>query len=234
MDRLTNFLNSYKTFGPEWNVLNLFGNKYVIPDNHYETFLSLIATTEINRTIYRFIERNIIDRGPIQIELFFIYEHDTQKRANETHIKSFIQSYTNILKQKFDNITNLDFYILRKPIDTNMCELYQIICPSITIPYKIQFDIRNEMLKTLETIFVTIEYTNSLNNMLDEKIIGYNIWNMANFIAQDRMLVKYTVTNSDVIEVNLPTDSVSLLKDLSIRLNHSKITHLLKSQFTES
>lgn len=213
------FLKNYKTFGPEWNVLNIFGDKYAIPDNHYDTFLQLIAT---NDQIYKYklVERNTMGKGPIQIELFFIYE-DTN-RINQNYIKSFLESYTTILKQKYQDINELDFYVLQNPSDVNRCEIFQIICPTHRIPYSIQLEVRAEILQQLSTIFTGINYSNTPNNVFDQRIISYNIWNISNFIAKTRVLNKYTVdTKCKAFEAELPTDNYELLKAISIRINHS-------------
>lgn len=214
------FLKNYKTFGPEWNVLNIFGDKYAIPDNQYETFLQLIATNEPLSYKYRLVERNTLGKGPIQIELFFIYENSC--RINQNYIKSFLESYTKILKQKYQDINELDFYVLQNPSDVNRCELFQIVCPTHRIPYGIQLEVRSEILQHLSTIFTGINYSNTPNNVFDQRIISYNIWNITNFIAKTRMLNKYTLdTDCKAVECELPKDNYEILKAISIRINHS-------------
>jgi hypothetical protein len=224
MNSLVKFVNQYKTFGPEWTVLNLFGEKYAIPESTYENFLELLAETEKSEN-YRFVERNIVTGGPIQIELFFVYEHGTIKRIDEAQIALFLQCYTTILKQYYHDTETLEFYILRKPIDFKRCEQLEIICPNLTIPYNIQRQIRTEILTNLETIFANTEYTNSIPNIFEERIISYNTWNIHNFIAKDRLLAKYSVDkDNNVGPIEIPETDIDVLKEVSIRYNHSKIT----------
>jgi len=214
------FLKNYKTFGPEWNVLNIFGDKYSIPHNQYNEFLQLIATNDPSSLKYKLVERNTMGQGPIQIELFFIYEDGN--RINENYIKSFLESYTTLLKQKCQEIKELDYYVLQSPSDVNRCELFQIICPKYKIPYSIQLDIRSQILHQLSNIFDGINYSNTPHNVFDQRIISYNIWNISNFIAKNRSLNKYTVdTDCKAFNAELPTDNYEILKAVSIRVNHS-------------
>ncbi len=178
-----------------------------------------------------------------------------ERRFSEDHILDFIIEYVSAMA-RFIDISKLDkdpvFYVMNKPNAEHDGKQHKdgvhIQCPNITTDPKFQYAIRGYMLqkKVIETIFGETTITNEAHDCFDVAVIHRNNWflygackpSKAQYKIQRILSVpreKFSeikvddisdIVESELIEPEIPTDSVELMKELSIRVNHKELTEM--------
>jgi hypothetical protein len=179
-----------------------------------------------------------------------------ERRFNEEHILDFIIEYVCTLG-RFIDISKLKkdlvFYVMTKPNAEHDGKQHKdgvhIQCPNITTDPKFQYAMRGAMLqkKVIETIFGETEITNEAHDCFDVAVIHRNNWflygackpNKAQYKIERvikvprEIFIDATIDKIEEIvengleDLDIPDDSLEIMKELSIRLNHKEIDELV-------
>ena len=159
------------------NTLNIFGNKYFIPDDTTKTFYEHYKKIVFEEKQDAYLTEKQLDKGKILIDLDFRYDSsvDTKQHTNE-HIEDMIEMILNGFNEMFQDIQgkNITFYIFEKE-SVNQCEdktkdgihmMINILCDVAT-----KRILRDYMIAQLPDIWDDLPITNTWNDVVDEGVI---------------------------------------------------------------
>ena len=252
------FMNTRYTKGTNWNITGMAQfdcGKYVVSDEDYEDFLELVNDhIFVRNRACSLLERHL-PQGPILIDLDFKYAAGgpLRRRFTTEQVRRFVAAYADAFSHFFElPDTPMEFFVMLKPSAEVVSGKEQhkdgvhIVCPSITTNHELQFAIRGWMLQNnvIQTIFGETGMTNEAVDCFDISVISKNNWFVYGGSKQDK--APYIVQQVYSVAANpesgpiesehleeMPLDNWTpkeLIKLLSIRYGHSKITALVASE----
>lgn len=255
MTTLTMFMNMRYTKGTNWNITGMAQfdcGKYVVSDEDYEDFLELVNDhIFVRNRACSLLERHL-PQGPILIDLDFKYAAGgpLRRRFTTEQVRRFVAAYADAFIRFFELPDKpMEFFVMLKPSAEVVAGKEQhkdgvhIVCPSITTNHELQFAIRGWMLQNnvIQTIFGETGMTNEAVDCFDISVISKNNWfvyggskqDKASYIVQQVYSVAANPESGPIESEHLeemPLDNWTpkeLIKLLSIRYGHSKITELV-------
>ena len=206
------------------NALNIFGNKYFIPDDMTKTFYEHYKKFVFEEKQDAYLTEKQLDKGKILIDLDFRYDSsvDTKQHTNE-HIEDMIEMILNGFNEMFQDIQgkNITFYIFEKE-SVNQCEdktkdgihmMINILCDVAT-----KRILRDYMIAQLPDIWDDLPITNTWNDVVDEGVIkGIVNWQLYGSKKPGNLAYKL----KSIYETSMSTDDQSLdIKSINITKIH--------------
>lgn len=179
-----------------------------------------------------------------------------ERRFSEDNLLDFIIEYVSAIA-RFVDISKLEedlvFYVMNKPNAEHDGKQHKdgvhIQCSNITTDPKFQYAIRGYLLQkeTIERIFGETELTNKAYDCFDASVIHKNNWflygackpNKAQYKIQRVIKVPRKafedvsvdkideIVETELKDLDVPTDCLEIMKLLSIRVNHTEPTKLV-------
>lgn len=171
-----------------------------IPDELYPRFLKLYTEAVVAGYTPHITELHK-EYGPILLDFDFVQSKEHSKRYyTRKTIKNIIRVYNKIIAKYLDvNIENVECFVLEKDKpDLRKNEYHDgihIIYPDICTRPSLQFVMRNEFLKEIETlnIFKHIPLIREIKDVFDESVIYRNGWLLLGSTKNDNCS-KYKIT----------------------------------------
>lgn len=255
MTTLTMFMNTRYTNGTNWNITGFSQfdrGKYAVSDEDYDTFLELVNDHIFVRNRACSLLEKHLPQGPILIDLDFKYAAGgpLRRRFTTEQVRRFVAAYADAFTRFFELPDKpMEFFVMLKPSAEVVSGKEQhkdgvhIVCPSITTTHELQFAIRGWMLQNnvIQNIFGETGMTNDSVDCFDIAVISRNNWFVYGGSKQDKAsYIVQQVYSVSVIPESGPMESEhleempldnwtpkELIKLLSIRYGHSKITELV-------
>jgi P4 family phage/plasmid primase-like protien len=180
--------HTHTNFGPPWKIYN-------VEDKDYDTFLDLYSKMQSNNKINLNLTERPKDVGPIliDIDLKFDVKHKERQYTQE-QVKYIITKYLNVLnkyytlskkqQKSFVFEKNKPTEVIKQDQPTTYKDGFHIIFPNFSVPIKMRYLVRHEVIKDIteeienkENKF-KLSYINSLDEVVDKAIIEQNGWLM--------------------------------------------------------
>jgi P4 family phage/plasmid primase-like protien len=232
---------------------------YCVPDSEYDTFLTLVNSSIFgpHRRASSLLEKHR-ENGPLLVDLDFKYaseERALERRFTEEQITEFVIELVSALGRFVDLSKlphDLSFYILEKPApevadrDKHKDGVH-IQCPNLTTDPQLQFAIRGYLLEqgVIERIFGPTAIINDPTDCYDVSVIHQNNWFLYGACKPNKQQYKITSILSvlvaqfkeipEYVELEMeeiPTNTLELMKRLSIRVGHTVPTPLVMRSAT--
>jgi P4 family phage/plasmid primase-like protien len=245
------------TTGANWNITGMAQadrGKFAISDEDYDTFLETAHDhIFVKNRACSLLEKHL-PQGPILIDLDFKYAAGgpLRRRFTTEQVRRFVAAYADAFSHFYELPDRpMEFFVMLKPSAEVVSGKEQhkdgvhIVCPSVTTIPEIQFAIRGWMLQNnvIQNIFGETGMTNEALDCFDLSVISRNNWFIYGGGKQDKASYKVEQVYS-LSTANMPEDgpvdsehleemdidnwtSKSLIKLLSIRHGHNKVTELL-------
>lgn len=224
--------------------LNVYGGSYNIPKEEYKTFIEkYYEHVFVNGNQEFLTEKQLIDNGPILIDLDLRYSTDIETRQhNENDIIEFINCYINHMKDviKIDDKSQIKVFVQEKPnvvLDDNYTKdgIHIIIGVSlhkacqVIIREKVIEDLRmNELWNNLNDKFI-----NTPDDIFDEGVVkGQVNWTL--YGSRKPGFKVYTITNQYILEYHGGEEewSINKLSSSNLGIKLPKEFELLSAQYT--
>ena len=163
------------------NELNVFGNKYSIPNENIKDFYDAYKTHVFKNKKEAYLVEKQLEIGKYLIDLDFRYNMNiTEKQHTKEHIEKFIESSLNIFTDIYKSIKNnkIKFYIFEKE-NVNNCNdvtkdgIHIII--NIIDDYASKQLFRKKIIEQLNNIWDDLPLNNDWNNVVDEAVMKVNV-----------------------------------------------------------
>jgi len=243
-----------KTTGPPDENKNWLG-KYAIPDDEYEAFLTLVHDHIFTKGRACSLLEKHKPQSPVLIDLDFRYAGGgpLRRRFTSEQVREFVAAYADAFARFFgplpDGDPALHFYVMMKPGPEAEKDYHKdgihIVCPSLTTPPEIQYALRGWLLQTgaIERAFGTTGMTNDAMDCFDISVVSRNNWFLYGACKPDKAWYKVTHLYAAAIQEEYEMEdpitadhleseeigalsTLSLIKELSLRLNHDTPTEL--------
>ena len=253
---LRHYVYERTTKSSDWNVTGMGSGpsgwigKFVIPDDEYEGFLGLAHEHMfVKGRACNLLEKHLVKESHIQApilidaDLRYPAGGPLTRRFTEDHLKRFVTAYAAAFFKFFKEPTEsgpLQFFVMLKPAPENDAahgnhkDGFHIVCPNITTRPEIQFALRGYLLQSgvVESIFGDTGVTNPPQDIFDLSVIATNNWFLYGACKPDKAWYKvtnlYEATEAGIEELDHSNlTPPELMKLLSIRFGHSKLTELV-------
>ncbi len=163
------------------NELNVFGNKYSIPNEYVKDFYNDYKNHVFKNKREAYLVEKQLDIGKYLIDLDFRYNMNvTEKQHTKKHIEKFIESSLNIFADIYKCIKDntIKFYIFEKE-NINSCS--DITKDGIHIIINIVDDFaskqifRKKIIEQLNNIWNDLPLNNDWNSVVDEAVMKGNV-----------------------------------------------------------
>ncbi len=216
--------------------LGIWGGSYSIPYENYENFLDAYHKHRfINNNETYLTEVHSLDFAPILIDIdlrFKVTNGIIKRKYSQNDIITIIAIYTQVLS-KYLHLTEdqLQAFVFEKtrPIEEKgrIKDGIHIMFPYISIPYNIQYIVRNEVINNdeIKSCFKNMGVINSIDDIIDKCVIESNNWLMYGACKPNKE--HYQLTNVyicdpensdeyDDVDISIYSDDRKLLSILSI------------------
>lgn len=154
--------------GPTWM------GKYFVSPEEYDTFLAL-HTAHGRPTAL--LERHLPSGGPILIDLDFRYTAALVARAfTMADVRHFVAGYESALRELTGYKGTLRAFVMLKPTPGDMKDGIHIIWPDVTVPYDVQFAVRDTVLGRGLVSACFGDACGLPTEILDKSVIKSNNW----------------------------------------------------------
>ena len=197
----------------------IFGGLYNIPDEEYNLFMEkYYQHVFVKGNMEYLTEKQLIDNGPIMIDIDLRYETTVDKRKHTSeHILDLVMLYadklTNIINIP-DN-TNIEVFAMEKnninKLDTKTKDGIHIIF-GISLHKAGQVLLRQEILEEISSLWVDGPITNRWDDVVDEGVVkGFVNWQLygSRKPNNQQYLVKYHYTLSYLNEWSVEINDMS-------------------------
>ena len=165
--------------------LNIFGNKYSIPDDRVKDFYETYKKHVFEDHQDAYLTEKQLDKGKILIDLDFRYDDSVStKQHSPEHVDDFIETILNIMNTVFDKVQGkqIKFYIFEKE-NVNQCEnktkdgIHIII--NVLCDYPTKMLLRDFLISELPDIWDDLPLTNTWKDVVDETVMkGHANWQL--------------------------------------------------------
>jgi P4 family phage/plasmid primase-like protien len=172
--------------------LNIHGGSYYIPENEYETFLTLYAEETITKKKKEYLTEMQQDKsGPILIDLDFRYDYEIdEKQHTRDDVTELIGEYLEEVKNIFQLEEGVEFpvYVFEKPTVNRIDDktknkkltkdgIHMII--GLQTDHVTQLMIRDRIIEKASEIWKDLPLTNSWDDVFDKGICnGKTPWQL--------------------------------------------------------
>jgi P4 family phage/plasmid primase-like protien len=180
------FLEQYRVTDNKYTHLSMGKplGKFSIPDSRMEDFYNLynLAINE-DKTLSLIEKHNNISPIVVDLDFKFSAADITNRLLTEEHIVNILKLYITEIKKYFsvDNEQLISCVFLRSAPyikDVVLKDGIHIIFPRIVSTPQIQFMIRNEVLKRIDSVLGDLPVINEYSDIIDELVISRNGWIM--------------------------------------------------------
>lgn len=179
---------THTRIGGKENGETIFGGSYNIPDEVFDTFMSLYYQDVVVKGAAEFLtEKQLSNVGPIAIDIDLHFALDIPNRVySQEHIEELLDLYLAELKTiyQFDDETDFDVFVCEKD-SMNRVDSKQITKDGIHIiigiqsAHETQCILRNRIVKQVSEIWGDFPIVNTWNDVFDERIsTGKNNWQL--------------------------------------------------------
>jgi P4 family phage/plasmid primase-like protien len=185
---LGRFLKKFKTIKrsnfTHTSIIKPSGSFY-IPKDQEATFFALYKASMKSGEDLHLTEKHA-DISPILIDLDLRFPVpsapvDLSHRYTQDDIEAVLRAYIAALSEQLD-FSKATMYVMEKPsgsVDKNVIkDGLHVVVPDIVTRAAVQYRVRERVMEELRDMFLSMGATNAIEDIIDERVIEHNVWQM--------------------------------------------------------